>query len=251
MKICKNINGTLSFSIYRKPTHTDKYLHYNSYHPTEHKNSVIRTLLHRADILCDNDKKQQEKQHVRTVLHNNHYPVQSINLIENKQRNKDNVPATSNDTQQIYISAPYIQRTSERVSRIFKKYNVNIAHKPTRTLKTELCHLKDHRPVSERAGVVYKVDCSDCDAVYVGETGRQVKDRMREHQRDIVTQKRVSKVYNHVSDTGHDFDFDNVKVLDNCSHYKVRLHLESIHTHLQPNPINRSLTRQQISSLSK
>ena len=65
---------------------------------------------------------------------------------------------------------------------------------------------------------------------------------MCEHQRDIVTQKRVSKVYNHASDTGHGFDFDNVKVLDNCSHYKVHLHLESIHTHQQPNPINRSLT---------
>ena len=40
---------------------------------------------------------------------------------------------------------------------------------------------------------------------------------MREHQRDIVTQKRVSKVDNHVSDTGHGFDFDNVKDLDNYS----------------------------------
>ena len=66
------------------------------------------------------------------------------------------------------VHTPYLQRSSERVSRIIKKCNAGIAHEPTRTLKTELCHLKDHRPISERAGVVYKVDCSDCEAVYMG-----------------------------------------------------------------------------------
>ena len=35
------------------------------------------------------------------------------------------------------------------------------------------------------------------------------------------------------------FDFDNVKVLDLASHVKTRLHLESIHTKLQFNPIDR------------
>ena len=95
--------------------------------------------------------------------------------------------------------------------------------------------------MGEKAGVVYKLDCKDCDAKYVGETGRQVQDRMNEHQRDIVNKKRVSKVYEHVSRTGHNFDFDQVSVLDSSNRKKVRLHLESIHSHLQPNSINRSL----------
>ena len=64
---------------------------------------------------------------------------------------------------------------------------------------------------------------------------------MQEHQRDIVTQKGEFKAYNHVNDTGHGFDFDNFKVTNNCSHYKVCLRLESIHTHVQSNLINRSL----------
>ena len=89
-------------------------------------------------------------------MHNNFYPIQSINIIVNKQRNK-NIPATNNDIQQIYISAPYIQRTSEGISRIFKKYNVDTSHKPTPTLIRELCHFKDHKPISERVGVVYRL----------------------------------------------------------------------------------------------
>ena len=104
----------------------------------------------------------------------------------------------------------------DRVARIFRKYNIKLAHKPTRTLKYELTHLKDKQPALNRAGLVYKLDCNECDAVYVGETGRQVKDRMREHQNDIVKGKQVSKVYNHVNETGHSFNFDNVSVLDHC-----------------------------------
>ena len=118
---------------------------------------------------------------------------------------------------------------------------MNVAHQPTKKLRNELCHLKDKRKIGEVAGVVYKLDCKSCDAKYVGETGRQLQERMTEHQRDIVNKKKTSKVYEHVSKTKHDFDFENVSVLDNCSHRKVRLHLESVHSFIQPNTINRSL----------
>ena len=67
--------------------------------------------------------------------------------------------------------------TSEWISRIFRKYDVNVAHQPSRKIKSELCHLKDRRTVNERAGVVYQLDCGDCNASYIGETGRQVENR--------------------------------------------------------------------------
>ena len=108
-------------------------------------------------------------------------------------------------------------------------------------MSSELCKLKDKKTAHEKAGVVYRIDCGNCDAKYVGETGRQVKERMLEHQRDIRTKKPASKVYEHVRDTGHDFKFNEVSVLDNSSHRKTRLHLESIHTFKETNSINRSL----------
>ena len=140
-----------------------------------------------------------------------------------------------------YISVPYIPGTSERLRKIFRKYNVEVAHKPIRKLRNELCRLKDTRRTDEKAGVVYKIECGDCNAKYVGETGRQVKDRMAEHQRDIRNKKAASKVYEHVKETGHSFKFDHVSVLDNCPQRKTRLHLESIYTFNEPNSINRSL----------
>ena len=40
----KNATGDLKFSIYRKPTHTEKYLDWNSYHHKNNKKSVINSL---------------------------------------------------------------------------------------------------------------------------------------------------------------------------------------------------------------
>ena len=43
--------------------------------------------------------------------------------------------APSSDDNKKFVSAPYIRGTSERVWRILGNYNINIYHKPTRTLR--------------------------------------------------------------------------------------------------------------------
>ena len=221
---------------------------FGSNHPFEHKYSVVDSLMHRAVNLSDPEFREEEINHVSDVLQNNGYPRSMIKKSEQKAKSKlsRNCQRTQiNDEPQAeersFLSIPYIPGISERLKRIFSKYDVKVAHKPTRKLRTELCKLKDEKTAHEKAGVVYRIDCGSCDAKYVGETGRQVKERMLEHQRDIRTKKPASKVYEHVRDTGHDFKFNEVSVLDNASHRKTRLHLESIHTFKETNSINRSL----------
>ena len=59
-------NGSLNVNVYRKPTHTDRYLDYNSHHDKQHKISTARTLLHRAAHLPNtNEGKQQEQDRVQ------------------------------------------------------------------------------------------------------------------------------------------------------------------------------------------
>ena len=50
---------------------------------------------------------------------------------------------------------------------------VNVAHEPSVTPKSKLCKIKDNkRSISERAGVVYQINCNNCPSKYIGETGR-------------------------------------------------------------------------------
>ena len=62
-------DGKLSTIVYRKPTHTDQYLQWDSHHYLSAKFSVIHTLSHRAQTVCSNPELlHKEKTHLRNAL---------------------------------------------------------------------------------------------------------------------------------------------------------------------------------------
>ena len=62
-------DGTLTTSIYRKPTHTHLNHQRDSHHNLACKYSVINTLTHRAKAACSNSKLlERELEHLQNVL---------------------------------------------------------------------------------------------------------------------------------------------------------------------------------------
>ena len=62
-------DGKLSITVYRKPTHTEQYLWWNSHHHFSSKYSAINTLTHRAKTVCNNPELlHKEMEHIRKVL---------------------------------------------------------------------------------------------------------------------------------------------------------------------------------------
>ena len=49
---CSPNSNTIDTTVYRKPTHTDRCLDWNSNHPTSAKGSFIQALTHRARMVC-------------------------------------------------------------------------------------------------------------------------------------------------------------------------------------------------------
>ena len=56
---------------------------------------------------------------------------------------------------------------------------------PFRTLRQELVHPKDPVPANHRKGVVYSIPCAECPPTYIGQTGRSLDHRLREHRRAL------------------------------------------------------------------
>ena len=76
--------------------------------------------------------------------------------------------------------------------------------------------------------------------VYIGETGRRMQDRIKEHDRDIrLTRTETSAVSKHAHNTGHKPVWNEVKFIDRDPYYYTRRVKEAIHIRLHPNNINR------------
>ena len=88
-------DGTIQTQVYRKKTHTDQILNYNSNHPTQHKISCIRTLFNRINTHCNADHaKTEERKFLYSTFTKNNYPVHFINKVLTRHNNK---PATSDE----------------------------------------------------------------------------------------------------------------------------------------------------------
>ena len=96
---------------------------------------------------------------------------------------------------------------------------------------------KDKTDKLDKSGVVYKIDCQDCDQNYVGETERNLRKRMTEHKRES------SPVGAHLHSHHHSFEADNISVLDRDSRWFQRGVKEAIHIAATSPTLNRDRGR--------
>ena len=63
--------------------------------------------------------------------------------------------------------------------------------------------------------------------VYIGQTSRALRSRTREHKRAIFTGDRNSLLTQHYIQNSHDFDIDDVTIIDRCSQWSKSVALNS------------------------
>ena len=131
-------DGTLTITVYRKPTHTDQYLQWDSHHHLSAKFSVIHTLSHGNSTVCSKPELlQQENDHLRKALTKCKYPKWALDKVEKRlnrstrQVNDGDTtsaqPATNEVKNKGHIVVPYTQG----FVKVSKRSVVDMACKPT------------------------------------------------------------------------------------------------------------------------
>ncbi|CAH3028480.1 unnamed protein product, partial [Porites evermanni] len=92
----------------------------------------------------------------------------------------------------------------------------------------------------DRHGAVYKIKCCDCQASYIGETGRNLSTRLTEHRRATRNGDANNHIAEHHLNTKHQIDWDSATSITYSTDYYQRLTLESWFTNLEQTPLNRS-----------
>ena len=170
--------GTLATtSIFRKKTHTDRYMNYDSHHHARIKSSIIKCLGTRAKNVCHATKLIGERNHLKQVFQANGYPAQMVNRT---LRNRPHAPHSSTQTAEQtttpkFLHLPYVRGVSERIERKCRRLGIRTTFKSKGTLREALVQTKDPQPEWKKKGVVYQVPCAECESVYIGETGRTLE----------------------------------------------------------------------------
>ena len=236
-------DGSLSTSIYRKPTHTNQYLQWDSHHSIANKYSVINSLLHRATNICSNQEQiKEEITHVEKALTTYKYPsraIQRVKLKNNipKQNRNSSRTNRSSITNRTYITVPYNQGLSESFKNIGKKYGIQVHFKSGRTLKDELVAPKDKDHITKKSGIIYRFKCDrlECDEEFIGETSRTFGERFREHL------KAPSPIHDHSNISGHTTSLKKFSIVGREEQNLSRLIKESMFIRVNGPSLNKNI----------
>ena len=88
---------------------------------------------------------------------------------------------------------------------------------------------KDKIEKEDSRGIVYKIKCNDCDCVYVGQTSRALKTRVKDKN---------SLLAKHDMLHSHQIDLESVEIVDRSSTCRQRLILEAWHSVQDRNSLN-------------
>ena len=201
-------SGCISFSVYQKPTHSNRYAHPSSFVPRTIMASVTRALRLRAYLYCDDRLTlDRELNRISSTLKDNGYPKETIrNHLRHPRLTTRNRPAESPN-----VFIPFFGKGTFKVKRLCENQGltVRLSHLPT--LHDKLYYKRNENlNIIDRQNVVYRLTCRTCQKSYIGQTTRPLKKRIDEHIKDAQSTKddnKITGVSLHIRSTGHrDFD---------------------------------------------
>jgi len=197
---------------------------YCSQHPMSQKRGTKFSLVDRAFLLSHPEFHQKNLELVIETLLNNDYLLSLIFKVMNDRIKSLVNRKTQTERERLpqrlmKYKHPngllYLSNFSEKFKNIVVGTKLKLAFHSLNKLSKFIKFHKDPLLNFQKKNVVYKICCKDWDASYVRQTGRILKTRVSEHQNHIRWNiSTVSVITDHKMHFNHDFDWNNVEILD-------------------------------------
>ena len=153
--LVKRDEGRVSTTVYRKPTHTNRYLNFRSNHHPRILTGVLKCLKNRADRVCDERHQTEELKHLRDTFRANGYPMRLIKYtLQKSPKDPNSATLEAPEGNPKLLSLPYIRGLSEEIQRRYKHLDVRTVFKSSSTLRNSLVRVKSPTPGLKKKGVV-------------------------------------------------------------------------------------------------
>ena len=225
---------------FRKNTASDVIMNFKSVCPKKYKIATLKGDVFRCHYTCSTEENLNNALNdLAEIYAKNEYPKRLVDNTIREIRNK-NFENNGNKTnyQELKANAPNqfytlcIPFTATRCEKVASKlirllkintpnYHINIAWKLQKIRKVFSHRLKMPVPDLEKIGVTYKFDCL-CQESYIGESKRQLQNRIKEHNQ----KSKQTAISNHIYGSV-------IKNIQPCSEFTVEI---SNQFGGQPNP---------------
>lgn len=135
------------------------------------------------------------------------------------------------------IILPYMGKLTNRLTIFLRRsLECDFGYIPGKKIGQILCNQKDKRDPNPIG--IYKIPRS-CSSNYIGQTGREITTRIREHKRDVKNKNEKSAVATHkIKNPHHDIKYDSASLIDFEPRYFHRIFKEGLYIQKCQNLMN-------------
>ena len=221
--IINNGNG-FKFKVYRKPTSVDSYIHFYSNHHKKVQESTFSGMYLRALRICDPEFLDEECDYIHKLIDKLCYPKGfADNCLQKAEKTFYNV-----DNKELYdkkntLVLPFHKELTPSI-RILKNLDIKVVFRYEQTVKSSLIK---NSPQSN-TGSVYSIPCKACTNLYIGQTGKTLFERIKQHKYSVRTAQESSGIFMHVAEKNHNIDWDKATEVYKSNCATERLIVESV-----------------------
>ena len=221
------------FKVFRKPSNKEDYVHFYSGHSDRVKSGIVIGFFFRAFRVCDEEFLNDEIEHIYTSFMKLKYPkgflIKQKEIAKRIRNRTQKERKTDESRKRKWLSIPNFKEAND-ISRTLEKAGMNVAI-DSGTKIGEMIQRRRTKTLSETNtnSVVYEIPCKGCSKSYVGETGRGVSVRLKEHKSDVKFHRTSNAIVLHIENCNHLPDWDRTRVLEKNVRRQKRKILEAAH----------------------